>query len=124
MQGKSSDFQIYRNVAEMPLDVRLSGKVCAYLVSRNSQSVVKKSPDNVKSMGIYLFIFERVLATCSQKYRLAAGSTLKGWHLQVRQFCEKRPLVVAVSHLHLHVPLNNPNILEKKPDNPFKVGRF
>ena len=31
----------------MPLDVRLSGKVCAYLVSRNSQPVVKKSPANV-----------------------------------------------------------------------------
>ena len=49
---KSSDFQIYRNVAEMPLNVRLSGKVGAYLISRNSQPVVKKSPANVKSMGI------------------------------------------------------------------------
>ena len=42
---KSSDFQIYRYVAEMPL-------VGAYMVSRNSQPVDKKSPANVKSMGI------------------------------------------------------------------------
>ena len=53
---------------------------------------------------------QRVLVTCSQIYWLAAGSSLKGRHLQVRQFWEKRPLVVAVSHLHLHFPLNNSDI--------------
>ena len=95
--------------------------VMEWPVSRNSQPVVaKKSPANVKPMGIRdIWILARVLATCSRKYRLTAGSTLKGWHLQVRQFWEKRPLVVAVSHLHLHLPLNNSNILEKKTDNPF-----
>ena len=42
----------------MPLDVRLSGKVCAYLVLRDSQPVVKKSPANVKSMGITGYLKE------------------------------------------------------------------
>ena len=87
--------------------------MCAYLVSRNSQPVVKKSPANVKSMGVQGYLQEYLQPARRSRYRLAAGSTLKGWHLQVRKFWEKRPLVVAVSHLHLHIPLNNSNILEK-----------
>ena len=60
---ESSDFQIYRNVAETPLDVCLSGKVCAYLVSRNSQLVVKMSEDICKS-------------TCNLLAEVPAGSRI------------------------------------------------
>ena len=56
----------------MPLDVRLSGKVCAYLVSRNSQPVVKKSPANVKSMG-YRNICK---STCNLLAEVPAGSRI------------------------------------------------
>ena len=98
--------------------------MCAYLVMCALiwyREILRQSLKSLQPMLSQwdIGISERVLASCSQKYRLAAGSTLKGWHLQVRQFWEKRPLVVAVSHLHLHLPLRNSNILGKNTDNPF-----
>ena len=84
------------------------------------REILSQSSQPMLSQSEVIGMFARVLAACSQKYRLAAGSTLKGWHLQVRQFWGKTPLVVAVSHLHLHLPLNNSYISEKNNDNSFK----
>ena len=55
-------------------------------------------------------------STCSLLAEVPAGSRInfEGLAFARRAILRKKPLVVAVSHLYLHLPLNNSNILEKK----------
>ena len=51
-----------------------------------------------------------------------SSAQLYGMAFASKAILRKRPVVVAVSHLLLHLTLNNSYILEeKKTDNPFKT---
>ena len=105
--------------SELWLDVRLSGKVCAYLVSRNSQPVVKKSPANVKSMG-YRDIWK---STCKLLAEVPAGSRI---NFEGLAFASKAILRKETFGCCGQPPSSTPSTEQlqhfgKNPDNPFKI---
>ena len=99
--------------------------MCAYLVQcaliwyREILSQSLKSLQPMLSQWGYRDICK---STCNLLAEVPAGSRInfEGLAFASKAILKKRPLVVAVSHLHLHLPLNNSKILGKKPDNPFK----
>ena len=56
------------------------------------------------------------MSTCNLLAEVPAGSRInfEGLAFASKAILRKKTLVVGVSHLHLHHPLNNSNILEKK----------
>ena len=98
--------------------MRLSGKVGAYLVSWNSQPVVKKSQPMLSQWGYRDICKSTYLQPARRSTGWQPDQLWRAGFASKAILKKKRPLVVAVSHVHLHIPLNNSNILEKKLITP------
>ena len=92
--------------------------MCAYLVKCALiwyREILSQSLKSLQPMLSQWWYRDICKSTCNLLAEVPAGSRInfEGLAFASKAILEKRHLVVTVSHLHLHIPLSNSNILEK-----------